>query len=1058
MTPPTPEQQKALDAMAAAPRTAIAAGAGAGKTTLMVEAIWRDVENDEVPLDGIMAMAYNRAAAAHLIGRLQDRFADADDGRGPDRVGLDVSDAWVGTFHQIAARLVRAHPFAAGVDPEFGELDETEATALAEEALDHAFDAAMVDQGFVDLVADAPSREPVRVATRQAHDRLRAAGQERPRLVLPAPLPPAGELIDAATEAAEAVAAHARARDDHGAVAEIVLAMARSLVAPRDRPRFSLNCAAALKDVCTEANEVVARLFQQLVDLEALPLLRGFALHLELFSARYAELKAERGALDYEDLLLAARRVLRGGHGPRPARVYVDEFQDANALQAEIVDLLGAERTVVVGDGAQAIYGFRHADSEHFTRRVGERSSVRLRDNHRSQTPLMDSLNGLLGVALHDEPAFSPLRAVADPKAPGPAVEDVPVRVIDVAAEEGEAVTREQEAEVVAARVDRLVERGYEPRDIAVLFRALTQVEPYRAAIARHGHEVHLVAGRGFFTHDQVADTLALLALVENPLDEAALIRVLASPYVAASDADLVALRLAAGDAGDDWPATGALWPALSGVEALKGVVGVVEGLRPLLRERGLPGLVEAAASANGYDLAVLGLPDGARRFANLRRLVRMAADFAAVRGPSLRGFLAMTEAMADAGNQDPGEATLVDPGLNAVRLMTIHGVKGQEFPAVIVADGSHGLPQAQPMVVVDHLGVASIRFNRVRGGTTPALDYARQSAAAKEAAAAEERRVIYVAATRAERHLEVIGRSAARSAPDAPFSVLSAATGLSDAGVVRLGEGVVALDRIGAALVTSPEHRPRIQPPPCTSASPPSVTGPPAADPLAGRAMSFTALQTLTEDPRSYRLRYLHGARVTGRPVRGAGRSAGGAVWGAAALGDVVHAGLARHDWGGPAPAAGWAAAEAAARGLDASPDEAARAERLVAGIVAGPLAARIRAGRARIAERPFALALDGALLTGAIDLMVDEGDGRCLIVDWKSHALGPGFSGADVVAGYGLQRDLYALVALEAGFARIELCWVPLEQPAAATADVVRRDDVGAVRARVGRAMSLL
>ncbi len=137
-----------------------------------------------------------------------------------------------------------------------------------------------------------------------------------------------------------------------------------------------------------------------LLDVEARDQLAGFAASLEAFRTRYAELKRERGALDYEDLLLAARRVLRAGHDYRFARVYVDEFQDANALQAEIVDLLAADRTVVVGDGCQAIYGFRHADVAHFNARTGDPPAVTLRDNHRSQAPLLHALNGLLaGVA-----------------------------------------------------------------------------------------------------------------------------------------------------------------------------------------------------------------------------------------------------------------------------------------------------------------------------------------------------------------------------------------------------------------------------------------------------------------------------------------------------------------------------------------------------------------------------------------------------------------------------------------------------------------------------------
>ena len=366
----------------------------------------------------------------------------------------------------------------------------------------------------------------------------------------------------------------------------------------------------------------------------------------------------------------------------------MDEFQDANALQAELVDLLGAGRTVVVGDGCQAIYGFRHADATHFVSRVGDPPAVTLRDNHRSQEPLLAGLNGLLAAALDAEPTFAALTPAARDDSAAVPLADPPIEVVDVVAEDEGKATRAQEAEAVADAVAGLIERGFDRRDIAVLFRALTEVEVYRAALLDRGIPVHLVAGRGFFTHDQVADTMALLSLVENPHDEVALVRVLASPYVALGDGELLELRRAAGP-----PSSGRLWPAARTLAATRPLVEVVDGLRPLLRERGLAGLVEAAISARDYDLAVLGLADGARRYANLRRLVRMAGAHAAVRGPDLRGFLGLLDTMAQAGNQDPGEATLVDPGLDAVRLTTVHGVKGQEFPAVVIADGTHASP-----------------------------------------------------------------------------------------------------------------------------------------------------------------------------------------------------------------------------------------------------------------------------------------------------------------------------------------------------------------------------
>ncbi|HSJ72976.1 MAG TPA: UvrD-helicase domain-containing protein, partial [Miltoncostaeaceae bacterium] len=799
LSPPTPEQDAALAAAAAGTETAIAAGAGAGKTTLLVEAVWRDLEDDGVPLDRVLVAAYNRAAAAHLVARLQARFADPDRGRGRGRPGLDLSGAWVGTFHSLAARIVRERPFAAGVDPEFGELDETEAASLAEQALDEAMERSLTDQGFLDLVTDAPSVTGIRDATRHVYERMRAAGHEHPRLGVPDAPGPSVEQRRELEEAIAEAAAHRDARPVHheqlAAAAELLLADE----AGAEVPKLHLTCTRAFRPLADRVNAAAGALWGALLDREAREQLLGFGANLEAFAARYAELKRERGALDYEDLLLAARRVLRGGHGYRFARAYVDEFQDANALQADIVDLLGADRTVVVGDGCQAIYGFRHADVANFMRRAGNPPAVTLRDNHRSQTPLLNALNGLLSVALRDEAAFAPLTAAA-PDRPGPPLAGAPAEVIDVVSDDGGRATREQEAEVVADVVADLGARGYGWPQIAVLFRSLTAVEPYRAALAARWIPSHLVAGRGFLVHEQVADTLALLALVENPYDEPALLRVLGSPYAAVGDEDLVALRTEAGEPPGPpgrWPGEGALLPAARRLAATRPALEAADALRPLLRERGLAGLVEGAIAARGYDLAVLGLPDGARRHANLRKLVRLAADHAAVRGPDLRGFLGLMRRMAEAADQDPGEATVVDPDLDAVRLATVHAVKGQEFPAVVLADASHGLPGTYPAVIVGPDGGAGIRVARIGGSAARALGYEERREAAAAADAAEERRLTYVAATRAERHLVVVGRSTARGGnqADTAFRVLREALGMAAPGVCEYpGGGRVAL------------------------------------------------------------------------------------------------------------------------------------------------------------------------------------------------------------------------------------------------------------------------
>ena len=594
-----------------------------------------------------------------------------------------------------------------------------------------------------------------------------------------------------------------------------------------------------------------------------------------------------------------------------------------------------------------------------------------------------------------------------------------------------------------------------------MLFRALTAVEPYRAALAARGIPVHLVAGRGFFSHEQVADTMALLALVENPLDETALVRVLASPYAALGDADLVELRRAAGPPSrNNWPSEGALWPAAREIAAARPLVEAVEELRPLLRERGLAGLVEAAIAARGYDLAVLGLPDGARRYANLRRLVRMAEAHAAVRGPDLRGFLALLRTIADAGNQDPGEATLVDPDLDAVRLTTVHGVKGQEFPAVVIADASHGAATSAAMVVVDRDGTAGIRVSRVGAGTAHALGYGELRDAEKAAEAAEERRITYVAATRAERHLVVVGRSDARaSTAHGAFEVLRAALGLDGEDVQDFPTGGrVGFLPVEVEPVAGDGTRARLEPPAAAPTSMPAVGGAPITDSVAGRRLSFSALSMLATCPLRFHLEYERGLR--GRAdavVRGDGPLGGGAsVWGGTAFGDVVHTFLETHDWTGAAPAAGWATAAAETASLAPSEIDAARAERLVDELLRSDVAERVRAGRALRVEEKFAIAVDGAVLSGAIDLLVDEGDGRALLVDWKTHALGAERTAAGVSEDYRLQQALYALVVLRAGWREVTLHWVVLEDIAGSPVRVVTTADVPALEAEVRAALA--
>ena len=168
--------------------------------------------------------------------------------------------------------------------------------------------------------------------------------------------------------------------------------------------------------------------------------------------------------------------------------------------------------------------------------------------------------------------------------------------------------------------------------------------------------------------------------------------------------------------------------------------------------------LLERAIAHTGYDLAILARAGGDRRLANLRKLMRLAREYERAEGRDLRGFLgyAVGQDLAEARE---GEAALESEGLDAVRLMTIHRAKGLEFPVVCVADLGRTGALGRDRLLIGEDGDAGLRLLTLAGGEpVPALGWERIAAALAEAEAAEERRLLYVAATRAEERLILSG------------------------------------------------------------------------------------------------------------------------------------------------------------------------------------------------------------------------------------------------------------------------------------------------------------
>jgi ATP-dependent exoDNAse (exonuclease V) beta subunit len=1059
------EQQ--LTAVEAAGEVFVSAGAGTGKTAVLVERVVRAVCDRGLDVDSILVITYTRRAAGELRTRIRAALAD----RGRHDLARELDGAWISTIHGFCARLLRAYPLAAGLDPRFRELDEAQAAVLRSEAFGSALAefCAGDDPQRLELLATYGSDRLRRMLT-SVYETLRAAGRELDLAV--AARPELAERVEELRAAATPLAADPAATEAQQRTAADLL----ELLERDQRPDRLMNLTGfkARGDRAAAYNEALGAVEQAALDEAAV---RDRALLQELltqFAARYAQAKARESALDFEDLQLEARDLLRSQPELRAREqarfrsILVDEFQDTNRLQTEIVDLLRTPETELffVGDEFQSIYGFRHADVQVFRERreaAGQPLSLTL--NYRSRPEVLAAVNELFGTDFGGE--FQELAAAAE--FPDPVFgHPVELLVTDKESYKTSGVHwRRGEARAVARRVRELVDSGAAtPGEIVLLFAAGTDAEWYEDELRRAGLPTYRATGKGYFGQQQVVDLLMYLRLLQNRYDDTALLSVLASPFVGVSNDALALLRRVASRR-----------PLFTGLEHSlpPGLADRDERLMRAFRQRydrlveamprlSLERLCERVIAEHDYDLAVLARWDGRRRYANLRKLARLARSYEELRGPDVQGFVRFVAEQEAVGAREL-EAVAEEEGADAVRLLTIHAAKGLEFKVVIVADAGRDRVPPSPDEI---LALPDGRFGfRVADPVTAkrrgAFDYEAVKEARQEAERAERLRLYYVAMTRAKERLIVSGSVDLGSERETPTPIawvldrLAADEELSAAGdvPVELVRGnarlLVRVDRPGAE---EPVIAERAEPETeelgqlalfaeidevstSTPAAPelPPLVALPEPPLLRVRRLSFTSLSLFEQCSYKYFARY--GLGMSERPVEVEGCEPGERS--GIEIGTAVHSLLERIDLAAPV-----------------SPeleDEVVRG--FVTAYCESDLARRVAALEGVEKERHFTFEHGGVLIHGFIDAFYLR-DGRAFVVDYKTNALGEASPDEVVEQDYRLQRLVYALACFRAGAEEVEVVYHFLERPDAPVEALFSRADVPELEAELSAAIA--
>ena len=443
----------------------------------------------------------------------------------------------------------------------------------------------------------------------------------------------------------------------------------------------------------------------------------------ELYEAYDAQCQRE-GVADFPELLLRSYELLyrneplRQHYRDRFQHILIDEFQDTNTLQYRWLKLFAGPHTVLfaVGDDDQSIYAFRGANTANmaeFEREFAHGNVIKLEQNYRSHGNILTAANTLISQNAH---RLGKNLWTAEG-------EGEPIRIFD-------AYSDQDEASFVVDEVRALNREGVNLSDMALLYRSNAQSRVLEHALFSAGVPYRVYGGLRFFERQEIKHALAYLRLLTNPEDDGAFLRVVNFPTRGIGARTLEQLAETAARSG------ASLWQAAcTSSGKMAGFARLIEELKQATRDLPLPEAIDHVIEASGLADYYRADKDGADRLENLNELINAAALFAEESGPA--------DALAPDTTAGPASAEPIQPdldrflahaaleagehqagaGLDALQLMTVHAAKGLEFHAVFIT----GLEESL---------------------------FPHEQSAHEENGLEEERRLMYVAITRARRRL----------------------------------------------------------------------------------------------------------------------------------------------------------------------------------------------------------------------------------------------------------------------------------------------------------------
>ncbi|MHC1721518.1 MAG: helicase-exonuclease AddAB subunit AddA [Clostridiaceae bacterium] len=840
----------------------IAAGAGAGKTAVLVERIIRMIVDEESPvdIDKLLVVTFTNAAAAEMRERIGDAITRELD-RKPESKRLQrqltlLGRANVMTIHSFCLSVIKCNFHLLDIEPDFRVCNDTEAILLKQEVMDDLFEDKFEkdDQEFLkiikalgegnDLKVQAliqnlysfavstpwPKKWLLEIAEKfNVGPDLDFGASEWAQSIMEDVIIETGGCLKKMKRATEIIEKNSELakymplyKEEIQALEELLKAgsweeMKEGICEMRfgrlpSLTKLTEESTAQKEKVKNVRNSVKEEIlgmgdiiFKNTEDAGKnmgfmypyLKYLSGITIE---FEEKFSQKKREKGIIDFNDIEHFALEILRGVDGPsqiaeeyrrRFQEILIDEYQDSNLVQEVILSTISRTEEgnlFMVGDVKQSIYRFRHAKPELFLKKYETYGTtagmpgkkIKLYRNFRSRKTIIAGVNYIFSQIMSSglgELEYN----VGEELQYGAAYEDkensVEINLIDRnedGPEEDEELDKTQiEARLVSKRILQLFRDGFQVydketkaernimyKDIVILMRATEgRAGAFLEELSGAGIPAFADTSTGYFETTEIKTIMAILQIVDNPLQDIPMIAVLRSPVFMFTPEELVSLRMADKDS--------SFYDILKFVKEEDPLKEKVEGFLEKLRSwrdkaayLPIDEFIWFIYSETAYYSFVATLPQGEQRQANLRLLFERAKEFESTSYKGLFNFINFIDKLKNSSG-DMGSAKILGENQDVVRIMSIHKSKGLEFPVVILSGAGNKfnmMDTSRNILFHQELGYGPDFVDYERRISYPTLVKQVIKRKVMLETLSEEMRILYVAFTRAKEKLIITG------------------------------------------------------------------------------------------------------------------------------------------------------------------------------------------------------------------------------------------------------------------------------------------------------------